>query len=432
MKIAVIGPGLRKSAIGRASALIVRQLLGQGHSVVVVRSEMEDLLDQEAHDFGVGCIGWIEDSIADLCSTVDLVVYHVGNNYPYHRGCVELLPKFPGLVCLHDNFLGHLFWGHADKVGRGNVDGVLARLYGDVTSLRFFHHSNAEDFLEFAAEHAPMTEWIAELASGVIVHSRWAVDRITRVSRGPVEVVPLPYDAPFPSVRAPASHGAVAERVRRTVLTIGHVNPNKRHASVIEAIGSSEVLKGRLAFRAAGPVDPVMAGQLLELAHRNGVDFELAGEVDDLKLASMINEADLMCCLRWPALEAASASTIEAMLYGKPVIVTDTGFYRDLPDDCVVKIAPENEIGNLRFALERLVAQPLLASEMGVRAQQYALATFRADRYAERLVALYQDIEQAQLLSGLADGVADTIRRWGGADERSILDPIVEPLSIFR
>jgi hypothetical protein len=69
---------------------------------------------------------------------------------------------------------------------------------------------------------------------------------------------------------------------------------------------------------------------------------------------------------------------------------------------------------------------------MGVRAQQYALATFRADRYAERLVALYQDIEQAQLLSGLADGVADTIRRWGGADERSILDPIVEPLSIFR
>ncbi len=65
------------------------------------------------------------------------------------------------------------------------------------------------------------------------------------------------------------------------------------------------------------------------------------GEVNDPTLQAFLRDADVISCLRWPALEGASASTIEGMLAGKPVIVTDVGFYQTLPGSCVLKVRSE-------------------------------------------------------------------------------------------
>ena len=143
-----------------------------------------------------------------------------------------------------------------------------------------------------------MTEWIASLASGVIVHSSWAIDRITRTCPGPVEVVPLPYDAPYLAERLEDSAAARAKGTDLSVLTIGHVNPNKRHASVIEAIGSSPLLRQRMSFRIVGAVEPPVVQALQAHADRLGVKVVITGEVDDRRLAAEIHAADVMCCLR--------------------------------------------------------------------------------------------------------------------------------------
>lgn len=433
MRLMFFVPGLRRSAIGRAANLVARELLRQGHELTVVRCEEEGLFDEPAHDFSCPTLPWTDyEKVAKLSKAADLIIYHIGNNYPYHKGCLEWLPIAPGLICLHDNFLGHLFWSYADATGREAANRILTRLYGVHVSERFFHHSDGASFLEFAVECAPMTEWVSEMASGVIVHSSGAMHRLTMACGGPVEVVPLPYDAPVLERGSQSASDQLANEERALILTIGHVNPNKRHASVIEAIGASPVLRDAVVFCAVGPSTAEEAEKLHRLAERLHVKLVMTGEVDDLRLAELIGRADVMCCLRWPSLEAASASTIEAMLYGKAVVVTNTGFYRDLPDNCVVKVSPERELVELREALERLVVDPAGARRLGLAAQLHARGAFRADHYADGIVSMKSAIDQVRHVAFVAEEIASTMKRWGASGEPSLIEPVAAPLEIFR
>jgi glycosyltransferase involved in cell wall biosynthesis len=436
MNILFFTPCLKASAIGRVSSLVVAELQRLNHKVFVVRTENPTLFDRPSHEYGTRLIGWNQtNQIREKSKISDLIIYQVGDNFMFHQGCVEWLPIIPGLISLHDNFLGHLFWSFSEIIGRPRANDILANFYGDKVAQGFFNHADSASFINYASEVAPMTEWIAGMASGVIVHSTWAMDRIIAACNGPVEVVSLPYDAPYLKI----NHGNINKfnNLVETddyfvVLTIGHVNTNKRHSSIIEAIGSSSLLRERVCFRIVGAVEKATAETLRMLADKLDVRLVITGEVDNIQLASEIHEADAMCCLRWPALEAASASTIEAMLYGKPVIVTDTGFYRDLPDDCVLKISPHHEVPSLRAALEHLAGSPAECNAMAKLAKRYASATFRADYYAERIVAMKSKIDQTKLISNAAQEISLTLTRWGGLETLSIIESISNPLVIFR
>lgn len=430
MKIVFFTPVLLASAIGRVSSLVVPQLIKLGHEVVVIRSDDAVFFEKPIHPFPCQVMLWTtEEQVRQLATQADLVIYQIGDHYPYHQGCLKWLTILPGVVSLHDNFLGHLFWSWAEKIGPTYAMEQVRTFYGPEVAQHFFDHSNSASFISYASEFAPMTEWIASMASAVIVHSSWSMNRIRTACAGPIEVVPLPYDAPYSEI--------INDRRQRTdgrvvVLTIGHVNENKRYTSVIKAIGMSPLLRSRLTYRIVGSVEPVMAENLQALAKELDVDIAITGEVDDQILADEIHHADMMCCLRWPALESASASTIEAMLYGKPAIVIDTGFYRDLPDECVVKIAMQSELTNLQRALERLATSPDDCTAIGKRASQYAHKTFRADYYATRIVAMKQRLDRSQLILNAAQVFSDKLKEWGAKGDSEILASITAPLTLFK
>lgn len=430
MKIVFFTPALVASAIGRVSCLVVSELIQQDHEVVVVRTETIELLGEVSHPFPCEIISWNNSAgVNRHAKNADLVVYQIGNHLSYHRGCLDWLQRLRGVVSLHDNFLGHLFWGWSEIIGRQQALRVISSLYGTEISNRFFDHADSASFIAYASELAPMTEWVASMASAVIVHSSWALERITKACPGPVSVVPLPYDAPClqatPKTAYRRTKGIVA-------LTIGHVNRNKRYAEIIRAIGSSSVLREDVSYRIVGPIEPDMDKQLRLLAMNMGVDVEIVGEVDNNRLISEICDADIMCCLRWPALESASASTIEAMLYGKPTLVTDTGFYRDLPDECVLKISPEAETEDIRRHLECLLASPEMGTTIGRSAQRYAQETFRADRYAKHLIGMTRLIDQAAMVNRAAERFSRQLAAWGGKHDAAILNKIAVPLAIIR
>lgn len=430
MKILFFTPAVVMSAIGRVSNLIVSALECIGHEVIVVRSEEPDLFETPTHPFTSRMLVWTDEKqIHHIATQMDLVVYQVGNHYPYHRGCLEWLPVLPGVVSLHDYFLGHLFWSWSEKVGRNEALELLNTLYGSDIANRFFNHPDTESFITYASEAAPMTEWIVSMASGVITHSCWTMNRIISATHGPVEVVPLPYDAPHLDKNLVMQQDSKNNGV--TVLTIGHVNPNKRYVSIIKAIGSNTQLRKTLTFRIVGSIEPSTQIELQSLAEQLAVKIVITGAVDDQRLADEIVNADLMCCLRWPALESASASTIEAMLYGKPVIVTDTGFYSDLPDECVLKVSYANEIKDIEAALNELVLSPERRKKIGEDASLYASQTFTADNYAERIVAMKHRIDRTKLIADASRVFSKKLEEWGSEGDYKILKAVSMPLNII-
>jgi glycosyltransferase involved in cell wall biosynthesis len=405
MKIAVFTPALKQSAIGRSTALVTKALVAKGHEVIVVRAEMEEFLALPAHDFGAPLIAWNNTLQVEAVLTDSLAVYQIGNHYPYHKGCLEWLPENPGIVCLHDYYLGMLFHSWGEKQVPEALR-LLRAWYSDYAADKFFEYPDAESFIEGTRWVSPMTEWICAMASGVIAHSAWNISRVLRSCAGPVSTVALAYD------KGDAREPRPPHNEKFVILTVGHINENKRSHSVIKAIGSSHLRKSAV-YRMAGSVTEKTRDRLEKQAAQEGVEIELLGHVDDDELASHLQDADVVSCLRWPVLESASATAIEAMLHGKPTIVTDTGFYFELPDDCVMKVDPHNEVNGIRSALETLHASEAHRLQIGSAARQYAQTMFSADKYAESLVGMAGAANEARKLILQAREAVDARRREG-------------------
>ncbi|SOE69837.1 Glycosyltransferase involved in cell wall bisynthesis [Burkholderia sp. D7] len=429
MKLLIFTPAIKASAIGRMTCLVTHALLEQQHDVVIVRAECEALLDRPTHDFGARMISWTNEAqVREAIANCDMVVYQIGDNFRYHEGCVTWLARAPGVVCLHDFFIGHLFSMWAEK-NMESANSILKHWYGDAVAARYFNFASSDEFIEDSKNNAPLTEWIASQALSVITHSHWGTPRVIRACSGRVRVVPLAYDAPGGS--ALAQNYVPNKFGRMKLLTIGHINRNKRAANVIRAIASSPLLRQNVSYRLVGHINPEMTLELSTLAASLRVNLLISGEVDDAELAHAVGEADVMSCLRWPSLEAASASAIEAMLYGKAAIVTDTGFYREIPDDCVEKISHDGEVINLRKVLERLYMDPVERRTMAERARRWALSSYSADNYAKQLVAEGEAYQKSRPATNAKAYFVSQMKRWGASDALLNADETVSSLAVM-
>ena len=391
MKIAWVTPYNTRSAIGRFSRLLIEGLGHADHDVTIVRSETQELLTSSDVLPGRQIVRWDEVCYApDFWGAFDAVVYNIGDNYPFHAGAIELLLRFPGVVIFHDYYLLDLFnaWRVA-SCGQAFTDRILDDIYGPDAALRFHANDGLEGWQEYTSEHFPLTEWIGRLAEGAVAHSSFYEDRLTRCCGGPVVVTPLAYNAL-------SDFQPLAERKKNSkvsVLTFGHVNQNKRVEFVIRAIGGSDILRNCCRYHVVGLVTDQERARLRAIAQAVSFnELEITGEVSNEILQAQIEAADVICCLRWPVFEGGSASAVEAMLSGRPIIVTDAGFYRDLPDDLVFKVDRRQELDSLTTQLTRLIADPSLRFRVGAEAAAWAKLAFSGETYIARLVPLLKEV----------------------------------------
>ncbi len=430
MKFVFFTPFAKASAIGRVTALLLDAAERMGHTAVVVRTEREDLLEAAPFACQVPVLRWTDAAQVEATARdADALVYQIGNNYSYHTGGLHWLRRLPGIVCLHDFLLAHLFaeWAQGR---RDEASAVLASWYGEQAPAEFFQASDStpQDFAATASRSYPMTEWICAEALAVVSHGHWGMPRVAASCPGPLRVLPLPYDSPG----ATAADQAAGHEGRIRILTVGHVNPNKRVESVIRAIGSSAQLRNKVSYRLCGLIQPNVAEELEDLAGALGVELVISGETDDADLQRAMVEADIACCLRWPSFEAASATTIEALLYGKATVVSNAAFYSELPDDCVRKIEPTAEVLDLRHALEELVSDPGARRAMAERGQAWARRTFGAESYVVSLAELARLAAAAQPVIEMAETASAILGGWDAPPALIEAEEIAGPLRLFE
>jgi glycosyltransferase involved in cell wall biosynthesis len=422
LKLAMFTPVVASSAIGRMAQLVVESLREHGHAVQVVRTERSALFGLPSHDFGGTPIQWTDTAaVEELIRWSDALVYHVGNNFEYHEGAVEWLDRAPGVVCLHDFYLRHLFEGWA--VGRANRSRAVVNAWSSRHGGAVDRH-HPEVSAPAIGDDEFLTEWIAAMASSVIAHANWGIDRVLSACPGPVRVVPLAYAAPRAFRRSTSGD----RQNRFNILTVGHVNPNKRVEQVIAAIGQVEAIRDNATYTLVGAIQPDTSSKLAEAAKRLGVNLEIRGEVPETELALALEQADVVACLRWPSYEAASASAIEALLCGRATIVSDTGFYRNIPDDCAFKVDPSREPEGIRKALKTFFFDPELREQTGRRAREWAESTFTADNYATHLVEI---ASAANRILPVLQGIDRLVRLTDGRVPSMSGEGLVAPLSLF-
>ncbi|MBD0271813.1 MAG: glycosyltransferase [Acetobacteraceae bacterium] len=410
LRIAWAGPWNVRSAIAEVGALVVGELAARGHEVVVFRTEKGDMLALPPRP-APGPIAPLGEAPPEaLLRDYDAFIVNLGDQYGHHGAAVSALLRAPAVAIFHDAFLADLYIGWAEAEGRNaGHPAVLGAVYGPREAEAA--HPVMLPALEEMAARRPMLEWFAAFAGGAVVHANHYAERVRSVCPGPVEVIPLAFEGP--TVPPPREIGPAGKVV---VATVGHINQNKRVADMLRAMAASEPLRERVRFRLIGPVEPTERAAIEELARSLGVpEPEFTGWVDDAEMQRQLSAVDVLCCLRNPVLEGASASLVLGMRSGRPVLVSDHGPYADVPDGLVLKCRPGQEATDVRLHLEALLADPAPARAMAGRARAYAEETFTAKGYADRLLALAD--RAAETLPGVraAMGLGRTLGGFGMA-----------------
>jgi glycosyltransferase involved in cell wall biosynthesis len=321
---------------------------------------------------------------------VDLAVYHIGNNPDAHGWILDALRRTPGLVVLHDYVLHHLVAGVT--IGRRDGHGYLDAMeteYGVVG--RLLAHGVLDRRLpalwESRPEDFPLAGEVLSLATGLVVHSRYVEDRVRAAGfAGPVARIPHPA-----WVDPHVEPAVVGEPL---IGAFGNVNQSKRVPQLLEAFARLRADHPGARLLLVGATSPGFdLDRRLQRLGLGGDGIVREGYVDEGRLWSLMTACDVHVNLRSPTMGETSGTAIRALALAKPLVVSDVGWFSELPADVALAVpVGEREVEDLTAALRLLSERRDVRETMGAAALALARSAHDLDRVAEQQAAAFERV----------------------------------------
>jgi glycosyltransferase involved in cell wall biosynthesis len=331
----------------------------------------------------------------------DVALYHVGNDPDAHGWIVDALRRRPGVVVLHDLVLHHLVAGLT--IGRKDGRAYLLAMERDAgIPGRLLAHGYLDGRVpplwETSPDEFPLTAEVLDSATGLIVHSRYVAERVREARYdGPV------WRVPHPAWPVPDGEPAPVEG-RPLFGCFGHLNASKRIPELLEAFALVRRRHPRARLLLVGPASPGF-----DVDGLVGEGVERIDYVDESRLWSLMAACDACISLRSPTMGETSGSAIRALSVGRPLVVSDVGWFSELPDEVALKVSVgEDEVPQLAAALELLASSEPTQLAMSEAAREYVAREHDLDRVAERYAAA---LEEAAGGHAVADAVVGEIAR---------------------
>jgi glycosyltransferase involved in cell wall biosynthesis len=322
---------------------------------------------------------------------VDLSVYHIGNNPDAHGWILDALRRSPGLVVLHDFVLHHLVAGVTigRRDGHGYLD-AMEREHGVVG--RLLAHGVLDRRLpplwEARPEDFPLAGEVLSLATGLVVHSRY-VEKQARAAGFAAPIARVAHPAwPVPEI-PPAEVGG-----QPLIGAFGNVNASKRVPQLLGAFARVRAEHAGARLLLVGATSPGFdLDRRLQRLGLDGDGIVREGFVDERRLWALMAACDLHVNLRSPTIGETSGTAIRALTLGKPLVVSDVGWFAELPEGVALKVGVgDREVDELAAALRLLVERSDVRAAMGAAAHDLATGEHDLARVAERQAAAFESV----------------------------------------
>jgi glycosyltransferase involved in cell wall biosynthesis len=329
----------------------------------------------------------------------DVALYHVGNDPESHGWIVDALRRRPGVVVLHDFVLHHLVAGLT--IGRKDGPAYLTAMERDAgVAGRLLAHGVLDGRVpppwETRPQEFPLAGEVLDAATGLIVHSHYVEEQARDAAyHGPIWRIPHPA-WPLPHVD-PAGAGG-----RPLFGCFGHINASKRIPQLLEAFATVRRRHPHAKLLLVGSASP-----RFDASRLGGDGVERIDYVDEERLWSLMGACDACVSLRAPTMGETSGSVIRALSLGRPLVVSDLGWFAELPDSVALKVpVDEDEVPALAAALELLASSEATQLAMSEAARAYVEREHDLDRVAEEYVAA---LEEAAGGAVVADNVVGEV-----------------------
>ena len=303
---------------------------------------------------GVRSVDWLLENPGYY----DRVLYHFGNS-AYHQHMFDLLNKVPGVVVLHDFYLGDVInYLDAHGIRPNALARALYESHGYGALLAWFQTPKLVDVI---AKY-PANWGVVSAALGVIVHSDYARHLASVWFDQSVSdrwsVVPL-LRAPAPVANrrlAKAQLGLADDAF--LVCSFGLLGATKLNHRLFEAWLLSQLasdVKCLLVF--VGEEHQGEYGEQLRSMIANsgyGQRVRITGWTDMTTFTRYLDAADVAVQLRASSRGETSAAVLDCMNHALPTIVNANGAFAELPSEAVWMLPDLFENSDLIEALESL------------------------------------------------------------------------------
>jgi glycosyltransferase involved in cell wall biosynthesis len=341
----------------------------------------------------------------------DAAVYHMGNSEA-HANIYRMLLAHPGVVVLHDVVLHHFFADHCLNELRSPAAYIEEMAYNYGRRGEELARSVMRDrrpIWEQEPARYPLNKRVLDHARGVIVHSDFAAG-LVRESHPhlPLAKVDLP-------------------------VTIGELSPDRKDLRARYGIPAGRVIIASLGFGSAAKRIELILRAVARLKHKDvlylmigevGENFRrrlraaglediarITGYVDWQTFNDYCNLIDVGIDLRYPTMGESSASVCRVLGAGKPCVVSNLGWFAELPADCVVKVNPAADEDELARCLDDLIAGDSLRRRMGDNARQYIRERHCAERAARAYVGFLDEVRSAERRRAVARAIVEDTGR---------------------
>jgi glycosyltransferase involved in cell wall biosynthesis len=253
----------------------------------------------------------VQDFNAAAYRTFDAVLYHIGNS-EYHLATIANALVYPGICIFHDTYL----------------EGA----YSLLSSLGFI--KDARLFLEEELDKTSGTKRGKYLGSivanqkAIITHSSYAQKAVTETAIYPtVTQLNLPVAVPKLN-RCHKNPNAPIE------VGLAGIIADVKGFDLIEELACSEN-SGEIAIKVFG----YLLGETVDERIKKLTNVAVITNPTDHEFQSLLGRLDVLLNYRAHYRGETSLTVLEAMRYGVTVIVRDIGWYSELPDDVIVKVA---------------------------------------------------------------------------------------------
>jgi len=332
---------------------------------------------------------------------------------------LDLLDRFPGVVVLHDFYVGHI---KAHQELSASRPGIWTReLYDSHGYAAVYERFHMQDAAKLILKY-PCNFTIIQRALGVIVHSAYSVG----LAREWYELGD--YWSVIPHLRA--SLNVVDRTYARErlgiasdsflVCSFGILGPTKKNHSLLKAWLSSSLARDpRCQLIFVGENHGEEYGKkLLEMIRNSDLQqrIRITGWMNAETFKDYLAAADIAVQLRTNSRGETSGTVLDCMSFGLPTIVNANGSMAELPKDAVYILPDEFRDEELIEALETLRQDAKMREALGMRAREVIMTRHLpracAEQYAQAIERVYAGAQAdrtalVDVLAGLDDLPAD-------------------------
>ena len=303
----------------------------------------------------------------------DRVIYHFGNS-PFHQHMFVMLARVPGIVVLHDFYLGDIQHFLENSAGLPHAHTRAIYLsHGYDALIECFQTKN----LPGVIRKYPANLEVLQQASHIIVHSQHSRSLADAWYGSGFSdnwtVVPLLRAAMAVTNRSMARKKLGLKPRDFIICSFGLMNESKLNHRLLNAWLNSRLatdVNCMLVF--VGEEENGEYGAQIRQTIRTASqakNISITGWADSATFNNYLAAADIAIQLRAFSRGETSAAVLDCMRYALPAIVNVHGSFSELPSDAVWKIPDNFEDNQLIDAMETLWQNPDKITSLGQRAQ---------------------------------------------------------------